>query len=872
MPRRRPASPHAAWAALWLLTAAACPRPTGAGNVAPSADGGPDQTVPLGRTVVLHGSCTDPDPEDAGRLEYRWNLEDWPLESSLGPGDIEGRERADAYFRPDVTGVWRFSFQCDDGKAASAIDSVTVTVTPPPPNAPPVVDAGEDQQILLGDTVRLVASASDPDGDPLTFTWSLAAVPGGSGLDDADLVQDGGPQLSATPDVAGAYTFEVTAQDGRGGEARDSVAVTVEAVERLAGELRLRVLAVPELEPVPDVPVFVGGQPAGSTDAEGRLVYTDPALTGPVAVSAVPPGVVAYDHDSDPDTPSLDVPEWVATTVTGIDRAEATLLVHRSAVAEAARSTGRVVAYVPQTLFDRLPPVERMFSVAGGRMSGQLRMVLLAPVLPRHGLATLDLGDVFAPSQTPEVPLPGNLATDDLFFDENAALFGRSPGPGGEPAFTRIEIEVPPGPRRFYVLAGIATVDLARLLPLLAAGGGAGALTGELGVVLGAIEFQTLAVGIVEAEVPEGGVLDLSSLLAEPDRWPLLARVDYASAQVQEEVCDSSGSCLSLDRVRLFPADELTLTTSEALADPRLAAAVPESAPFERYCTDGGAPAPCDPPQILDLTVPPDVHTDLPFEVDLVGLVFPPGHALLPEGGVVPTGFRVPRAPQHAAEEVRFAVPRLEGPLGGLSYAAVSIQARRLLTGPRGDVRFSPGRVMRLARGLVPGARATWEDPPPLPRLAGDPGGLRVEVRFDVADNTQDPPVVRGAWALSLGPGPTRDAPDLPAELAREGNSLSPGPELTVLGVAAVVGESTMSAGLPTTVPLWEIWVPPGSSPLPVPPAPVALPPAGEGVWLSVTDLGFDASFSYQRPDPGVFAGRRAWSSRDTWAFRVPPP
>jgi hypothetical protein len=43
----------------------------------------------------------------------------------------------------------------------------TVTLT----NPPPVVDAGEDLTTDEGGTVRVDATATDPDGDALTCSW-----------------------------------------------------------------------------------------------------------------------------------------------------------------------------------------------------------------------------------------------------------------------------------------------------------------------------------------------------------------------------------------------------------------------------------------------------------------------------------------------------------------------------------------------------------------------------------------------------------------------------------------------------------------------------------------------------------------------------
>jgi hypothetical protein len=94
---------------------------------------------------------------------------------------------------------------------------------PPPVNHPPTISCSADKNMVYegsGDMVTITCNASDPDNDPLTYTWSST---GGQ-------IDGNGPQvrwLSAGTKV-GSYTATAKVDDGRGGFASSGVDIRVE--------------------------------------------------------------------------------------------------------------------------------------------------------------------------------------------------------------------------------------------------------------------------------------------------------------------------------------------------------------------------------------------------------------------------------------------------------------------------------------------------------------------------------------------------------------------------------------------------------------------------------------------------------------------
>ena len=159
--------------------------------------------------VTLHVNASDPDNDT---LSYSY--------TATG-GTIEGTG-ADGRWSPAglAAGTYTATAKVDDGKGGTASCSADLKVEPKP-NQNPVISCTTDRSpIMPGERTGITSTASDPDGDPLTYTYSATA--GQVSGDGAKATFD------STGLQAGSYAVKCGVSDGKGGTAESSTNVDVQ--------------------------------------------------------------------------------------------------------------------------------------------------------------------------------------------------------------------------------------------------------------------------------------------------------------------------------------------------------------------------------------------------------------------------------------------------------------------------------------------------------------------------------------------------------------------------------------------------------------------------------------------------------------------
>jgi outer membrane protein OmpA-like peptidoglycan-associated protein len=183
-------------------------------NHPPSASCSADKSMVYldsGDMVAISAMASDPDNDP---LTYTW--------SSSG-GRVDGDGPQVRWLSAGTTpGSYTVTLHVDDGRGGAASCSTTVRVEPKP-NHPPTITCSVDRNsVFAGERAHITCNASDPDGDPLTYTWRA----------NSGKITASGPagDFDTTGLSPSNYAITTRVEDGRGGAAEASTGVEVKPV------------------------------------------------------------------------------------------------------------------------------------------------------------------------------------------------------------------------------------------------------------------------------------------------------------------------------------------------------------------------------------------------------------------------------------------------------------------------------------------------------------------------------------------------------------------------------------------------------------------------------------------------------------------
>jgi outer membrane protein OmpA-like peptidoglycan-associated protein len=192
-----------------------------------------------GDSIALKATASDPDNDP---LTYKW--------TATG-GTVEG---TGAETRWNSNGVKEGSYTAtvtvDDGRGGTASASTDFQVAAKP-NSPPVISscAANPPTITVGQKSTITTTASDPDNDPLTYSYKTT----GGKVTGTDATA----QFDSTRTAPGTYTVTCHVSDGRGGEVDATTQVTVQPApeqRQLEQRLSLHSIYFPTAQPTEQNP------------------------------------------------------------------------------------------------------------------------------------------------------------------------------------------------------------------------------------------------------------------------------------------------------------------------------------------------------------------------------------------------------------------------------------------------------------------------------------------------------------------------------------------------------------------------------------------------------------------------------------------
>jgi hypothetical protein len=187
-----------------LILASSCTTPANQEPIITSLETEAGWTTPSGSLQVV---CTASDP-DGDELGYIW----W-----ASGGEINGGGATVTWTAPASEGSLNVTVKVIDGHGGEVMDYVAITVRVN--NAPTIASltAGADWTTPSG-SVQVTCTASDPDGDELSYEWTATA---------GNISGTGAVVNWTAPQAVGEYDITVVVGDGHGSSATKTLPVSV---------------------------------------------------------------------------------------------------------------------------------------------------------------------------------------------------------------------------------------------------------------------------------------------------------------------------------------------------------------------------------------------------------------------------------------------------------------------------------------------------------------------------------------------------------------------------------------------------------------------------------------------------------------------
>ena len=225
-------------------------------NQAPHVNAGEDQTITLPASAHLTGTVSDDGLPVGASVTAQWA-------KVSGPGSVTFADATspatDASF--SEAGTYVLSLTASD-TALTGSDEVTIDVIAA--NRAPLANAGPDASVHVTETAHLDGSgSSDPDGDTLTYSWTIVARPDGSAAALSDPTAVAPTFLVDRP---GSYIVQLIVNDGALDSDPDTVTITTENSAPLAN-------AGPDQTATVTSTVTLNGSASSDVDGDA-LTYT----------------------------------------------------------------------------------------------------------------------------------------------------------------------------------------------------------------------------------------------------------------------------------------------------------------------------------------------------------------------------------------------------------------------------------------------------------------------------------------------------------------------------------------------------------------------------------------------------------------------